>query len=200
MFSFTCTVLICLAAASHQVVRGESSGRDERSDDPAPLEALVMQQAQTISKQQAKLDALEALVTKLQTRQGDYVFFYQTKVAFNVRLLEMNSQSFTGTQTLVFDRVDLNQGGDYDKDTGFFTAPVSGLYQFSLHILKNGGEIAEVEASGDDKYLDRSSNTVLVQLHAGDKIWVRRASGDATEIQGGFRTSFAGVLLVPDQP
>ena len=58
----------------------------------------------------------------------------EAEVGFNARFSSKPTVSVTGTQNIVFDHVDLNQGHGYDKITGMFTAPVSGLYQFSLHI------------------------------------------------------------------
>ncbi|KAK7506691.1 hypothetical protein BaRGS_00002166 [Batillaria attramentaria] len=205
MWSAKSVLFLLVATASLKVCSAESNRRHARSDDPAPLEALVHQQAQAISQQQAELTALKTLVNKLQART-------ETKVAFQVRFSAAISVDVTNHQTLVFDVVELNQGGAYDKDTGFFTAPVSGLYQFHVHlahtppgrvqvfIVRNGREVAEVESSGDDAYMDRSSNSVVVQLSPGDKVWVRRDNGDVTKIQGGYRTSFSGILVVPFQP
>ena len=56
------------------------------------------------------------------------------EVGFSARFSSTTTVSVTETQNIVFDHVDLNQGQGYDKTTGVFTAPVSGLYQFSLHI------------------------------------------------------------------
>ncbi|KAK7506694.1 hypothetical protein BaRGS_00002169 [Batillaria attramentaria] len=96
-----------------------------RSDDPNQLQNVVMQQAETISQLQAKLASMETEITNLKTQVG-------TKVAFNARLT--GPTDFTGESTIIFDAVDLNQGGGYDKLTGIFTAPVNGLYVFSLKI------------------------------------------------------------------
>ncbi|KAK7506690.1 hypothetical protein BaRGS_00002165 [Batillaria attramentaria] len=200
-------LLLLAVAASVGVPISESRRQHERSDDPGSWEAVVQQQAQKISQQEAELTELKAGLASLRAR----IATQETRVAFNVRLSTTTSQPFTGTQTLVFGLVDLNQGGAYDKDTGFFTAPISGLYLFSLHlthtppgsihakIMKNGVEIAEVEASGDDKYHDRSSSSVVVHLAKADKVWVKRYDGGSTQVQGGWRTAFTGILVVPDQ-
>nr|KAG5710429.1 hypothetical protein BaRGS_022247 [Batillaria attramentaria] len=199
--------------------------KSERSDDPEPLQTLVMTQAHTIQQLQAKLAAMETKfeneLTALRNAQAQKTSHLEarltkqeTKVAFNVRLDTSSvGREFTGTETLLFDAVDLNLGNGYDKHTGIFTAPVAGVYEFTfkithtppgaLHVelVKNGREVAEAEGSGDDpKYPDRASSTVVLQLKVGDEMWVRRMAGDSTHIQGSFRTSFAGILVTPDHP
>ncbi|KAK7506695.1 hypothetical protein BaRGS_00002170 [Batillaria attramentaria] len=200
---------LAFAAASLLVTcTGRPLTRNVRSDDSPPLENVVMQQAQTISQLQAKLASMETEMTSLKRRMAKQ----ETQAAFNVRL-GSGSQPFTGDETLVLRTVDLNSGQGYDKNTGIFTAPASGLYLFSLHIthtppgslqvimVKNGNTLTEVEASGDDpKYMDRASSTVLVHLRNGDKVWVKHFDGTSTTIQGYFRTSFTGTLVVADKP
>ena len=58
----------------------------------------------------------------------------QTAVGFNARFTTHESVTVTGRSTIVFDLVDFNLGDAYNKTSGMFTAPVSGLYLFSLHI------------------------------------------------------------------
>nr|KAG5710430.1 hypothetical protein BaRGS_022248 [Batillaria attramentaria] len=188
--------------------------KSERSDDPASLETLVMTQAQTIQQLQAKLAAMETKFENELTALRARITKQETQVAFNVRLdSSFVGRDFNGTETLLFDAVDVNLGDGYDNLTGIFTAPVAGVYEFTfkithtppgaLHVflVKNGHELAEAEANGDDReYPDRASSTVVVQLKVGNKVWVRRSDGDSTHIQGAFRSSFAGVLVVPDHP
>ncbi|XP_076450011.1 complement C1q tumor necrosis factor-related protein 6-like [Babylonia areolata] len=91
---------------------------------------------------------------------------------------------FFSVNILAFDLVDLNLGGGYDRVTGIFTAPLPGLYQFSLkmaqtppgflhvELAKEDTQIAEVEAQGDTT--DRSSATVAISLTTGQRVWTRR--------------------------
>ncbi|XP_060591450.1 uncharacterized protein LOC132746352 isoform X2 [Ruditapes philippinarum] len=53
-------------------------------------------------------------------------------VRFNARLSSTKSVN-TGNK-VVFDTVITNQGVGYDKSTGIFTAPYTGLYFFSAHV------------------------------------------------------------------
>ena len=56
----------------------------------------------------------------------------------------------------------------------------------------------EVEASGDDQYMDRSSNTVVTHLNKGQRVRTVRYDGNVNAIQGDLRSSFTGALIKPD--
>ncbi|KAK7506693.1 hypothetical protein BaRGS_00002168, partial [Batillaria attramentaria] len=113
-----------------------------------------------------------------------------------------------GSHHIVFGHVDLNLGGGYNNHSGVFTAPVGGVYEFSVkishvppgkmhvHVLKQGSPIAEVGANGDDNYHDRSSANVVTHLKEGDRVWVERMPGStATNLNtGNFQTTFMGIL------
>ncbi|XP_060573009.1 uncharacterized protein LOC132730942, partial [Ruditapes philippinarum] len=54
-------------------------------------------------------------------------------VAFNV----MDAVNYTGSQTMKFSNIILNEGNAYNIETGIFTAPLDGIYQFYAHICCN---------------------------------------------------------------
>ena len=57
----------------------------------------------------------------------------------------------------------------------------------------------EVEANGDDAYMDRSSNTIVIHLTKGQRVWpIRAGDSNVTIIQGDLRSSFTGALISPD--
>ena len=81
----------------------------------------------------------------------------------------------------------LNEGSGYDLNSGEFTAPVSGVYQFSYFIghSKNphSQSWARLVANGTvinaavvDKFHDgqdiQGGNVGIVRLNAGDKAWI----------------------------
>ena len=92
--------------------------------------------------------------------------------------------------TLVFDAVKTNTGNGYNKYSGLFTAPISGVYVFtssvtmdgtgayaSYDIIKNadieGTFFVDAQSSGD---YHSSSTTVVVSLNTGDVLFVRTSS------------------------
>ncbi|XP_060553464.1 heavy metal-binding protein HIP-like [Ruditapes philippinarum] len=54
-------------------------------------------------------------------------------VAFNV----MDAVNYTGSETMKFSNIILNEGNAYNIETGIFTAPIDGIYQFNAHICGN---------------------------------------------------------------
>ena len=92
--------------------------------------------------------------------------------------------------TLIFDVVRINAGNGYNKFSGLFTAPVSGLYTLTCSIMMNGPgaygsyEIIKneeivgtffVDAEHSTEYRS-SSMTVIVSLQVGDVLFVRTSS------------------------
>ena len=92
--------------------------------------------------------------------------------------------------TLIFDVVKANAGNGYNKFSGLFTAPVSGLYALACSIsMKGQGAFASyaiiknaeivgtffVDAELNVEYRS-SSMTVIVSLQVGDVLFVRTSS------------------------
>ena len=108
--------------------------------------------------------------------------------------------------TLVFDEVVTNIGNVYDKDQGFFTAPVSGMYSLSasimslqntkLHcaIVKNGMNVGNLYGGLTDYQADTA--TIVLELQASDRVWVKHlvGSGYANQKVNVFYSYFSGFL------
>ncbi|XP_045184487.2 uncharacterized protein LOC123542625 [Mercenaria mercenaria] len=128
------------------------------------------------------------------------------KIAFNA--YTRSGGSFSDNQRIIFPHVLLNEGGGYNNNTGYFTAPVSGLYQFSAHICETGTnymivsivhenkEIAittEYENGGDSC----SSVSAPVIMNANEQVFIKSAySASKLHADADYRwPSFAGFLV-----
>ncbi|XP_063047134.1 complement C1q-like protein 4 [Engraulis encrasicolus] len=114
--------------------------------------------------------------------------------------------------TLVHQKVLTNVGGAYDSLSGVFTAPVAGVYFFTfttyswvsekdigVRLMKNDEEVLlvwETQDKGDNE--DYASNSVLLELVAGDRVFMRLKNGYqvAGSIYSNIHT-FSGFLLYP---
>jgi hypothetical protein len=129
-----------------------------------------------------------------------------TKIAFHA--YTKSGGSYTKNQLLIFPYVLINMGEGYDKSTGFFTAPVTGLYLFSAHICNASSHymiisiiheevvIAKTDAFESDQTTCSSvSAPVLVKM--GGKVSIMSSYGSCKLYADyDFRwPSFAGVLL-----
>ena len=120
---------------------------------------------------------------------------------------DMTSQN---GQTLVFPHIITNVGGGYNGNTGVFTAPRDGVYVFFCKITgrDNSGEMRfEFILNGSAKThhlvygrsahpYRTSSNSIVLQLTHGDRVWIKMSVGDRHYRSGdGGDQTFSGYLL-----
>ena len=118
----------------------------------------------------------------------------------------------TGTPFVVFDTVQYNYGSGYNSSTGYFTAPVSGVYVFNAAIATDPSSTARTfytpsgtaagiyrTRSGDGKYqassLWRQQGVWQVYMNAGETFGLGVYSETNNSIQG-FETWFGGYLVM----
>ncbi|KAL3882722.1 hypothetical protein ACJMK2_029034 [Sinanodonta woodiana] len=111
------------------------------------------------------------------------------------------------SEIILFDNVLQNEGNGFNKQTGIFTCPLSGIYFFSLsilvqpgsaidvYIIVNGQIIAKSYAYGVN-YSDQGSISSIVRCEAGQNVWIGVYGG--TQLYGGLYTSFSGFFLWGD--
>lgn len=129
-------------------------------------------------------------------------FTARTRITYNPQNINHQLIFIDGPdKTIVFEEVITNAGSHYNSATGIFVAPVAGQYYFSinvkdfsgihsttLHIVLNGNRVAEV-ATLNKEYFGADSNSVVIELLAGDEVYVRsynpggRISGSFTGFQ-----------------
>lgn len=125
------------------------------------------------------------------------VQFKSDEPSYGIRLGERS--------TLKFDTVFINIGNGYDSHTGVFTAPVAGLYIFSLTAMstnrgaplslalkKNGATLATTWGQGREDPSDQDSRTLPTSLAKGDKVWIAQFLGNG--VRGSWWTTFTGFL------
>ncbi|XP_062374917.1 complement C1q tumor necrosis factor-related protein 4-like [Sardina pilchardus] len=114
--------------------------------------------------------------------------------------------------TLEHGKVLTNVGRAYDSNTGVFTAPVKGVYFFTfttyswvreadigVKLMKNNEEVLlvwEWQDKGDNE--DYASNSVLLELEVGDKVYMRLPKGyQVAASKNSNIHTFSGFLLYP---
>ncbi|XP_048036240.1 complement C1q-like protein 2 [Megalobrama amblycephala] len=136
-----------------------------------------------------------------QLRRNDY------KVAFAATLGNIGDLGpFNTDITLVYNKVFVNGGGAYNPTTGIFTAPVKGVYFFSvsgrhrsnrMSLSKNGEPMVYViDHVLGDRY-ESTANSFSLTLEKGDHVYVRLRHNTWVFNNEADLTSFAGHLLFP---
>ena len=114
----------------------------------------------------------------------------------------------TDDTVIAFDHVFTNIGRDFDMDTGKFVCRINGTYYFILHVnkwtntrncyiklMKNGEVITAVYEDAGYDYYDGVSNSVILSIVEGDRVWLQLHAND--EVYGGIAklTTFSGWML-----
>ncbi|XP_026180797.1 complement C1q-like protein 4 [Mastacembelus armatus] len=113
---------------------------------------------------------------------------------------------------IIFNQVLVNQGSAYSNDTGLFTAPVAGIYQFVFaaqlcrgdhnnvwYLMVNGKRDAfcHAQLSGGDTTLNTCY--FMEELEKGDQVWVKQDVGSCAWASTISKTiTFSGVLLASE--
>ncbi|XP_052766112.1 complement C1q subcomponent subunit A-like [Mya arenaria] len=112
-------------------------------------------------------------------------------------------------QKIVFNKVLLNNQRVYSSNTGAFRAPDDGLYMFTyfiaqgttgqswVQLMKNGQVLNAAVADSQSQFHDtQGGNVAIVQLQAGDEVWVEEFHQSNARVYGGAPFStFSGVIL-----
>ncbi|XP_073350086.1 complement C1q-like protein 4 [Pagrus major] len=113
---------------------------------------------------------------------------------------------------IIFNEVLVNQGSAYSNDTGVFTVPVAGIYQFVFaaqlcrgdhnnlwHFMVKGDRrmACHAQVSGGDTTLNTCY--LMEELKKGDQVWMRQNVGSCAWASTVSKTiTFSGVLLASE--
>lgn len=135
-----------------------------------------------------------------------------TKVAFSVYLSDkVTKETDLDNFVIKFDGIILNEGSMYNKYTGVYTAPVSGIYHLNFHcsaswdglifptLMKNGQKVVSTILNPQKSTIN-GSNSALMFLNTGDSLWIEMFAGIPTGVELNSKlpypdTTFSGFLL-----
>ncbi|XP_060081246.1 uncharacterized protein LOC132560600 [Ylistrum balloti] len=182
--------------------------------DITPESFLSLQeQVQTLlvafQSQQQTIEHLERRIEEVETENLELKLSddgaARASVGFSASL--STTVALGDSQTIMFDTIISNDGNGYDSRHGHFTAPITGLYAFSVTVMCHGSEsnlhtsivkdgqiIGKCFANGYSS--DNGSKLVVVQLQAGQMVWVEHAvDPSGYKIYGDEYSSFSGFLV-----
>nr|XP_002739445.1 PREDICTED: complement C1q subcomponent subunit B-like [Saccoglossus kowalevskii] len=129
-----------------------------------------------------------------------------SRVAFSVaRTFELLS----GDQPVTYDNIYTNIGGHYNESTGNFTCPLSGVYYFTMAAVKprdgNNLDICFMKnqiqltcAYSNTAGYGTGTNSIILELHEGDGIWVKLGWSYALFSSSSGYTTFSGYMINTD--
>lgn len=207
------TMVLCFLLIGPSVPLTSGSHVRKRSDDLslASLAVEVSQMASQMTSLSAQLTALQNLVTSQQTsltkllRTVGFYAYASYGDHFHPVLAPPGG-------TLVLAAVVTNVGGGYDSDTGFFTPPVSGLYQFHatfmahpanqtfVHasIVVDGQIVASTISDSRDGLYDNVGVHPVLRVNAGSKVHVVNTDSVLAYYYTGYYLTFSGFLVQAD--
>ncbi|XP_060887239.1 complement C1q-like protein 4 [Labrus mixtus] len=155
-----------------------------------------------LQESETRLQNSESQILELKNKEG-------TKVIFSTAVGEGKKHigPFTTDTTLIYKTVITNIGNAYNAATGIFTAPVAGVYYFtiffhagwthrtSLHLYKNSEmKLSTFDEDTVTNRTDNGGNAGYLHLQQGDQVYVRLFKNSHVWGNAGF-TTFSGSLV-----
>ncbi|KAF7198809.1 transcript variant X5 [Nothobranchius furzeri] len=133
------------------------------------------------------------------------------QVAFSASLMDSGSGDigpFNTKTPLVFRHVVTNIGNAYNPNTGFFIAPVRGVYHFVFHIKGHGhashytaaalfknGEKTFIASEQQPSHLAGTANSITLLLEVGDVVFLHQWENTRVFDNENHHTTFSGHLI-----
>ncbi|XP_063049416.1 complement C1q-like protein 2 [Engraulis encrasicolus] len=197
-----------MAASESKVEALERALQDTKVEMKTEVENLKKENA----TQEAELTAVKTRLTATETEVENLEKEIRAapKVAFSAALGSGYTQAGDNDLNLEFKRVITNVGEAYSSSTGFFTAPVRGVYYFRFTVMdpldsrimdirmcKNGEQLMklyEYDTDGGATYL---SSGLALQLEKGDTVNMVLPAGSRLKDNADNHSTFSGFLLFP---
>ncbi|XP_078283346.1 complement C1q tumor necrosis factor-related protein 3-like [Rhinoraja longicauda] len=128
------------------------------------------------------------------------------KVMFDVEL-GLHIHVTKPTESILFDKVNVNIENAYNQSTGKFKTPVNGIYFFSFSslpykdaetdvvLMKNGKTVRNIHSSLTCFSSQLAVQNAILKLKIGDSVWVKLENGKLWSRDGSI--SFLGFLISP---
>ncbi|XP_030293634.1 complement C1q-like protein 2 [Sparus aurata] len=149
---------------------------------------------------QTRLSSSDSRIDQLETENAE-----KPKVAFYAALTNAGTLGpYNIDITLKYSKVFTNIGNAYRPSTGFFTAPVKGVYNFQFTVYGSGSGPVGVSVYKNNKQIMynferydmiRFSNSLVLELTAGDEIHLDLPSGHTIYDSSSNHCTFSGSLL-----
>ena len=188
---------------------GEAQVETRLSASETEVEKLKMEHA----AQEAELTAVKTRLAATETEvvNLEKEITEKPKVAFSAGLTD-SGYIETGNidLNLVFTKIITNVGQAFSDITGFFTAPVKGVYYFrftvmdvlssrsmTIRIVKNGEQVMRLYEYDTDAQPSYLSSGVTLQLEVGDVVNMQLPAGYRLFDNSDNHSTFSGFLLFP---
>uniref|UniRef100_A0A671TPP0 C1q domain-containing protein n=1 Tax=Sparus aurata TaxID=8175 RepID=A0A671TPP0_SPAAU len=152
---------------------------------------------------QTRLSSSESRIDQLERENAE-----KPKVAFYTALTDARTLGPYNTDiTLKYSKVFTNIGNAYNPSTGFFTAPVKGVYNLQItvmgydagtigvYVFKNNQRIMANWESNTDVIPEYFTKSLVLELKAGDEIHLVLPSGQSIYDDLNNYSTFSGSLL-----
>lgn len=217
---FVVKLLMLLFSIAEIHTETQDTSQQDISSELRQLTDMVMELSGQLTITKNELQDTKAELYKMKTKLANARLAEATtgavsltsKVAFSAGLLEsgLSVQSGTTELNLVFRKIITNVGDAYSDISGFFTAPVKGVYYFRFTVMdllhshwmtikmyKNRGQVVrldEYETDGIHTYL---SSGLTLLLEVGDKVNLRLPAHRSLVDDSNNHSTFTGFLLFP---
>lgn len=171
-------------------------------------ESEVEKLKQETGTQGGRLTATESSLENLQTQIAA-----TTKVAFSAGLTLYGTEYLEAKgndMNLVFSNILTNVGQAYSNSSGFFKAPVKGVYfirftvrdmlddrQMGIKMCKNGNQVMFLYEHAKDGHATYLSSGVTLQLEVGDEVNLQLPADKRLHENNNNHNMFSGFLLFP---